>query len=81
VVENVEFRELLLYCARQLKDKDIPHRTVTTNAVRELFAKLMAQWIKEVQVRSFLPMSVPMLIHHRMHLGGSPLQRTCGPVL
>jgi hypothetical protein len=50
VVESQEFRRLLLYCGRQIKDKHIPHRTKMADALKSLFEQMMGKWIAEVQV-------------------------------
>lgn len=49
VVESDDFRRFVLYCARELKDDDIPHRTKTQESVLELFDKMSAIWIEEVK--------------------------------
>jgi hypothetical protein len=50
VVDCPEFRTFLLYCARELKDEDIPHRTKTTKAMVNLFYELMGKWGEELCV-------------------------------
>jgi len=50
VVDQPHFRRFLLYCARQLGDKDIPHRTKTTKAMIALFHRLMQKWVEELRV-------------------------------
>jgi hypothetical protein len=53
-VESPEFRQLLLYCARQLSDDNIPHRTKTTKEMVRLFYELMEKWAEELQVSVLL---------------------------
>ncbi|PVF98998.1 hypothetical protein CPB86DRAFT_677027, partial [Serendipita vermifera] len=40
---------LLLYCARQLSDDKIPHRTTLMENIPRLFDKMMGTWITEIQ--------------------------------
>jgi hypothetical protein len=62
VVDSPEFREFLLYCARQLGDDDIPHHTKTTKAMVALFYELMNDWANEMRVRVF-----PLMWNYCLH--------------
>jgi hypothetical protein len=51
-MESEEFRNLLLYCACDLKDSDLPHRTKTKELIERVFEQKHKEWIKELQVHS-----------------------------
>jgi hypothetical protein len=50
VVDCPEFRNLLLYCGRELKEKDIPHRTRVSGLIIEAFKTSYNALIQEIEV-------------------------------
>jgi hypothetical protein len=53
VVEQPEFRELLLYCGQgALKNKDIPHHDKITTEAHEMYMRSKAAIMREMKVRT-----------------------------
>jgi hypothetical protein len=53
VVDCPEFRTLLLYCGRELRDGDIPHRRSIGRLVVEAFKECYSKLIKELSVSTY----------------------------
>lgn len=59
-MSNVEFRDLLLYCGHQLREKDIPQRAAIGRHIVNAFKNCYQDLISELAVRSVcsFPLSI-----------------------